>query len=555
MHLTSTIFKEKFNMNTNKYYNPKSLGSLLLGLLMVVAVSCDDHFDEVNSPSDRLTSDALDAASIGQAFAQAQYRGMWGSPGPFQLGHSLFSDIYAQYFQTTHESFDSDMYVEVGRWINGAYSDLYANSLPQLKFVEDFTQENGHEIENAMAKVWKVQMYHRITDYWGPIIYSEFGNGETSVNYDSQEDVYNNFFQILDEAIAVFEANPGVSEGLFNNHDLLFNGNVDQWLRYANSLKLRLAMRISYVDPTKAQAEAEEAVSSGVITDNADNAMIQTTGNNLNPYTIITQWGEFRMSATMESVLQGYDDPRAEEYFTPAEETGEVHGMRNGVPVTQKTRSGNNPKGSDVGQRWLPLSKGGDNYDMVVLRAPEVYFLRAEGAIRGWNMGGTALTLYNEGIRKSMQEYTDAADADINAYIASTNTPAAVTSKINPGDPMWDRGPMSDIPIAFDVAGGFERQLEQIITQKWLALYPDSPEAWAERRRTGYPVGYALITSQNDDLERTELFRRMTFVDTERSDNQAATTAAEDLLNGEDSNATRVWWDAKPIGDFPTIAP
>lgn len=546
-------------MLINKINNFKKVSTFLLGMLIVAAVACNDHFDSVNTPDDRLVAEQLDASLIGQAFAKAQYNGIWGGTGgSFQLGHSLFPDIYAQYFQTTHESFDSDRFIEVGRWINGAYVDIYANAAPQLKFVEDFTTENEHPIENAMAKVWKVQMYHRITDYWGPIIYSEFGNGETSVAYDSQEEVYNNFFQLLDEAVQVLDANAGVSETLFTGHDLIYNGNVDQWNKYANSLRLRLAIRISYVDPARAQQEAEKAINStmGVITDNADNAMVLTTPNNLNPYAVITQWGEFRMSATMESVMQGYDDPRAPEYFTPAAETGEYHGMRNGVPITRKTRSGNNPKGSDMGIRWLPLANGGENYDMVVLRAPEVYFLRAEGAIRGWNMGGTAQQLYNDGIRHSLQEYTELPDGEINDYINSTNTPAPFTSKIVPGDPMWDRAPMSDIPVAFDAGGSFERQLEQIITQKWLALYPDSPEAWAERRRTGYPVGYAIIESANDDLARTDLFRRMTFVDSEVSDNNEAVQAARDLLSGPaESNATRVWWDAKPLSDYPTIDP
>lgn len=544
-------------MTLDKLKNLKTWGSLFVGLLLVTAVACEDHFDTINTPTDRLTAEELDASLIGQAFAQAQFRGIWGGPGPFQLGHSLFSDIYAQYFQTTHESFDSDMFVEVGRWINGAYRDIYSNSAPQIKFVLDFTEENGFSVENAMAKVWAVQMFHRFADYWGPIIFSEFGSGETRVDYDSQEEAYIQFFSLLNEAITVFEANSGVTQGLFTGHDLLYNGNVDQWKRYANSLKLRLALRISYVEPNMAKSHAEAAVASGVIESNADNAMVLTTGNNLNPYAIITQWGEFRMSATMESVMQGYDDPRVSEYFIPAVATGEFQGMRNGMPIVDKTRSGNNPRGSDMGMRWRPLAQGGENYDMVVLRAPEVAFLRAEGALWGWNMDGNAQSFYEQGIRLSMQEYTDASDADINAYIASNNTPAAVQTKLDQhqGDPLWDRAPMSDIPIAWDTSGDDERNLEQIITQKWIALYPDSPNAWAERRRTGYPVGYAVITSLNPDVPRTSLVRRMTFTDAERTDNAAATAAAEALLNGPDNQATRVWWDAKPLSDFPTIAP
>lgn len=530
----------------------KSMGVCLLGVFLIIGfAACTDNFDALNTPDDRLVAEDLDASLLGQAFAQGQYFGMLGSPGPFQLKHSLFSDIYAQYFQTTHEAFDSDQFVEVGRWIDGAYGHLYASPAPQVTFVEEFTAEHGMALENAMAKVWKVQFFHRITDYWGPIIYSEFGSGETSVAYDSQQDIYANFFQLLEEAVAVFDQNRGGTSGPLAPHDLVFDGDVDKWRTYANSLRLRLAMRASYADPTLAQQQAEAAVASGVMTSNDENAMLLTTAASVNPYAIITQWGEYRMSATMESFIQGYNDPRAPEYFTPAEATGEFHGMRNGYPRGDKTRSGNNPRGSDMGTRWLPLAAGGQNYDITVLRAPEVYFLRAEGALRGWNMGGTAEEHYNEGIRMSLREYTDASDGEIEAYLNSPTIPAPFTSKVR--SPDWDMPPVADIPVAWDATGDFERNLEQIISQKWLALYPDSPEAWAERRRTGYPVGYSIILSLNPDIAENELFRRMTFVDRERSDNTAATSAAEALLNGPDANTTRIWWDAKPLSDFPSI--
>ena len=540
-------------ITVNKFNVFKIVTAFLLGLLLIALTACEDQFTDVNTPSDQLVADNLDASLIGQAFAQTQYFGTWGDAGPHQLGRSLFSDIYAQYFQTTHESFDSDRFIEVGRWINGAYGEYYSDAAPQLKLVEDYLNENNLELESAIAKVWKVHFYHRITDYWGPIIYSEFGNGETSVAYDSQEEVYNDFFRLLDEAVTVFDANAGNTQNLFSDHDLVYAGNIDQWKKFANSLRLRLAVRISYVDPARAQQEAEAAFNSGVITDSGDDALMLTNDNSPNPYRIITQWGEFRMSATMESVLQGYNDPRAAEYYTPAEATGEYHGMRNGVPITEKSRSGNNPKGADMGIRWLPASAGGTNYSLVLFKSSEVYFLRAEGALRGWNMGGTAEELYNEGIRHSMLDYTEASEEQVTAYINSQSTPAPFTSKIKPGDPMWDRAPMSDIPVDFDSGGNFERQLEQIITQKWIALYPNSVEAWAERRRTGYPVGYSVLESANQNVSRTELMRRMTFVDSEYSDNNAAVLEAVNLLNGPDNNATRVWWDAKPIADYPTI--
>src|SRR5699024_9963604 len=150
---------------------------------------------------------------------------------------------------------------------------------------------------------------------------SEFGNGETSVAYDTQEFVYNDFFEKLSEARNTLLNTDRTS--VFPENDLIFEGDVNKWLKFANSLQLRAAMRIRYVDPQKAQEKAEEAVNpanGGVMTSNTDNATITTTENNKNTYSTITDWGEFRMSATMESIMVGYNDPRVSEYFNPIEE-------------------------------------------------------------------------------------------------------------------------------------------------------------------------------------------------------------------------------------------
>jgi hypothetical protein len=519
-----------------------------LVLMPFIAGGCTDNFNALNTPENEIVASNIDANLVGQAFAQSQYRGMYGLHWQFQISTSLFADLYTQYFATTAVNFDSDQYVEVGRWIDLAWTSFYGDAAPQLKLVRDFTAENEMTLENAVANVWRVQLYHRITDYWGPIIYSEFGNGEKVVPYDTQEAVYNDFFTRLDEAIQVLESNRGGNA--FGSNDLVYGGNVDQWIRFANSLRLRLAMRVRYVDASMAQTEAEAAVAGGVIEANADNAMVLTTANNRHPYSTITDWGEFRMSSAMESVLEGYEDPRINVYFSDAVD-GDTdgddsphEGMRNGLPRTQKGAD-LNAAHSDMGTRWLNLNRGGTNPPIRVMGAAEVYFLRAEGAMLGWNMGGTAEELYNEGIRMSMSEERIGAPSDaIDAYIASTNTPIAP-------DDDWNSPALSDIPVAFDTGGSEERQLEQIITQKWLAIYPDGWEAFAEYRRTGYPRLYPIIESQSTALAEDDIFRRMTFVSSEYDTNGEAVQNATGLLDGEDANDTRLWWDAKPLSDYP----
>lgn len=544
-------------MNKNKLSILKSMGVGLIALFIVTS-GCTDGFDALNTPEHVLTADQVDGSLLGQAFARAQHSGMLGQV-MYQQCYQLFADIYSQIFATTHPNFDSDQFVEVGAWANNCKRVFYQTPAPQQHFVEEFSAENDMPIHNAMAKTWRVQMYHRITDFWGPIIYSEFGSGQVSVPYDDQESIYMNFFQTLDEAVAVFEQHAGGNA--FGTHDMMYAGDVDSWRKFANSLRLRLAMRIAYVEPGLAQQEAEKAVAAGVFETNDEQAMLITTADS---YNWISQWTyirEFAMSATMHSILNGYEDPRHEAYFAEAENRSGFWGLRNGQPAEFKGADINSDH-SFVSEAFLPSHRGaqiGHNPPNRVMNTAEVYFLRAEGALRGWNMEGTAEQLYNEGIHYSLSDRRpDLSAQEIEDYVTSQNIPVPVpttsaTARYHTDENQLLSPPVTDIPVVWEGGTSFnERGLEQIITQKWIATWYDGWELWSERRRTGYPIGYAVLNSNNENVARDELMRRMTFVTGERSANAAAVQAAEGLLNGPDNNATRLWWDAKPLGDFPT---
>jgi hypothetical protein len=520
-------------------------------------VGCTENFEELNTKPDVLLADNLDIGLLGQAFANGQMRAMTGAPGGgagnYQTGQNLFADIYAQYFANTATNFDSDRHVQVGGWTNGSWNYFYGQAAPVIKFVEDFTAANNLPLENAFAKVLKVQAYHRYTDYYGPVIYSNFGNGQTSVPYDTQESIYKNFFKELDAAVAVLKANRGGSA--FAAHDQVFNGSVDRWLTYANSLRLRLALRVKYVEPALAKSEAEKAVADGVMLTNDQSAAINTTINSRHPLWIITDWGEFRMSALMESILKGYDDPRLKVYFRTTENfrtgatTVPYSGLRNGLPRAALDQGALNRAFSDVGERWLNSGRGGSpaGPPLRMLPAAEVYFNRAEGALEGWAMGGTAKDLYEKGIEMSMTESrVGATPEQVQAYLSSTKTPAPVTYSREE----WNLPPSSDIPVAFLTTGTKEKQLEQIATQKWLALYPDGWEAWAELRRNRYPKFYPRVASDNVDVPRDRVMPRLIFVEGEYNNNRVAVEAAaqfpELTTRGGNKNSTRLWWDAKP---------
>src|SRR5260221_12086124 len=128
-------------------------------------------------------------------------------------------------------------------------------------------------------------------------------------------------------------------------------------------------------------------------------------------------------------------------------------------------------------------------------------------------MGGTGIGLYNPGLRLSLSERTSASSAQIDAYVNSTNTPVAINDK-------WNTPAMSDIPVQYLAAGSFEKKLEQIITQKWIALYPDGWEAWSERRRTGYPKGHSFINCLNPPVPKDSLIKRLVFTSSHVGNNK-----------------------------------
>lgn len=526
-------------MNMFKIYMIK-----VLAVVMVITMfnGCTGDFDEINTDPQSLTRPFLEEnpSALGQVFTHAQYFSVNGLNWRFQISQNLFSDLWCQYYATTAVNFDSDRLTQVGRWAELAWESFYEQTAPQVKLVEDLSEEFGLVGLNAVAKIWRVHAYHRITDYWGPVPYSQFGNNELEVPYDNQEDMYADFFTTLDEAVAVLSANPDLEILPVPGEDRIYGADGAKWIKFANSLRLRLAMRVRFANSSLAQDEAEKAIAAGVIENNADNAFVETSLQDMNPLNTITNWGEFRMSAAMESVLKGYEDPRIGIYFSPAAEgdsdnDGDPYeGLLNG-----QTRvglgTGQNDINSDVGQQFLPLPTG-SNPPIVVLRASEVYLLRAEGALLGWNMGGDEQDLYEEGIRQSMLEYGITDEGAIAAYVASAATPVPYA----PGTQ-----PLTDIPVAYESGGSIERRLEQIITQKWLALYPNGWEAWAELRRTGYPRQYTRVASDNPDVGPDEVPSRMVYVAREFTTNEGAVNDAIGRITGGDRNNSKVWWDQR----------
>ena len=541
-------------MNTNK--NNKLLNAFVIAIFITCFTGCTKNFDKLNTPENLITISKINSSTLGQAFANSEYWGLVGDQSGWELMHELHASIYSQIFTTTSSGFNTDQFLEVASWVNAGWNSFYSGPAVTTNFVKNYTAQNKMVAENALIRIWSVPIYERMTDFFGPIIYSQFGNGKTSVAYDSQKDIYSDFFKQLDTAIAVLKQNTTATP--FGNNDIIYQGNVNKWIVFANSLRLRLAMRIVYANPQLAQQQAEEAVAAGVMTDNTDNAMILTTPNNLNYLTRWTYINPFCMSATQESILVGFQDPRLTAFWSQGgSRTGGTmgfNGVRNGLPVILKTSALRNGSAgcSFVSKQFLPIADGGSNPPIPVMTAAEVYFLRAEGALRGWNMGGTAQEFYNDGITNSLKFWTNSSDAEIASYISSTNTPSAVPDGIVAQ--AFNTPPESNITVKYEADSGFETQLEQIITQKWINSFLSPWEAWAERRRTGYPKGYAIVASLDPTIPVTSIIRRMVFAPSEYSNNSVETNNAVKLLGGPDITMTRVWWDQKPLADYPDLS-
>jgi hypothetical protein len=501
-------------------------------LSVFVFAGCTKKYEEINTDPTRLTS--LSTDDIKGLFTRAEYMAMYSGDGSaeYQYAQGFFADLYAQYSAITATFDPTDRYNISQEWIQEQWIGTFRAMGPLVNIIKQ-TPEAEKTAMNAIARIWKVWTVHRATDYYGPFPYSYIGYDSTVIPYDKQEDIYMDLFKELQEATAALQAN--IDQASYGDADLIYHGDNTKWLKFANTLRLRLAMRISNVKPDMAKTEAEAAYAGGTLTDLADDAYLESSGVNYNGYLRQSGWNEFRMSETMESLLVGYNDPRLPKFWQPAVNTGEYNGVRNGMNTAEIVADENAPDNTSGPSDYL-LPENMSTTPSTVMYTAEAYLLRAEGALNGWEMGGTPKELYEKGIEMSLRTWGITDATEISDYINGTTPPMA------PGG-MFNTPPVSDIPVKF--ASDPEKQREQIITQKWLALFPEGHEAWAEFRRSGYPKLYPVLHNDNPALGPGQFIRRIPFLNYDRDRNGPAVEAAVDLLGGPDNIATPLWWDVR----------
>lgn len=493
---------------------------------VVFLSGCTKRFEEINTDPTRISQlEPLDVRSMfpGTIVGSLVGTNYWAS--------SLTAGLFAQQFASTQNNHSFQRYLVPNSMGSTLYKAWYLNAIAPLENIIKSTSENEPTL-NAVARIWKVFVMHRVTDTWGPVPYSHIGESGRIIEFDSQRDIYYGFFKELDEAVAALKSNP--DKPSFGEKDLIYKGDNEKWIRFANSLRLRLALRISKVEPDKAKTEAEAAVAGGVMADLADNAFREVTPNTPNGMNYQTGWNEQRMSSNFESLFVGWNDPRMTKYFAPAVSDGQFRSVRCGLTPAQQNLSQNHYNNtSNVSFKLQPENM--NTNPQTIMYTAESYFHRAEGAVYGWDMGGTAKDLYEEGIRMSMHTWEITDETVIDNYINGTTLPVALNDYFN-------TPALTDIPVRF--SDDTQKQLEQIGTQKWIAVFPEPHEAWAEMRRSGYPKMYPLINSDNADVPKEKMIRRLLFLTEEYTENPVAVANAIPLLGaGGDKESTPLWWD------------
>lgn len=510
----------------------------------IFCMACTKNFERFNSNDAGFTEDQKEydynrygiALKIIQQGVYFNYDWGKGKNWPFQMMQNLNADMFSGYmhdFMPFEAGLSNSVYNLNNSWNGTLWENIYGYILTEIKKSEDITQHTYPELF-AITKILKVEVMHRVSDIYGPIIYTHFASALTNLHPDSQAAVYQAFFNDLAQAIQLLKQES--DHAFFHKFDLLMPAgkkNLKQWIKFANSLRLRLAMRIAMADPVMAKEQALAALdpmAGGVIEMANELIAVSTNGTGYtNPLGVINNtWGEVSMNANMESILTGYNDPRLPYYFNLASEgvcKGVYKGIRQGTGF-------NHTK-----YRTHSSSTVAEHTDAILMSSAEIWFLRAEAALRGWT-AESAAHCYAQGITESFTQWGARGVAD---YLKSD---ASASDYIDAFESGYNIKAQCNVSPRWDEAATNETKLEKIITQKWIACYPDGCEAWAEQRRTGYPRLFPVLVNKSDGTIDTQIMiRRLNFPIIITTAYPSQYIMLCEKLNGADHGGTRLWWD------------
>jgi len=448
---------------------------------------------------------------------------------------------------------DEDQYNRLDATVtDGSFINAYAQELKNFQSVIDLAKPDKQEMLWGPAQVMRSLIFGYVTDVWGDVPFSQALKGDAAdaviqPAYDAQKDVYTGLFRDLKEAVDAMAAgaNPASVLPAVGTADPLYSGNRLRWQRFGNSLRARHAMRLANVDQTTARNELTAAINApgGLIASNADNAQMRWPGDGIydNPWTVNNRTrDDHRLSDRLMGVMIPYSDPRIAVYAQPTQcflaptTTGcpanppKYAGMPNALTATQAATY--SLISSRPGAVFYDIPRfcngctglSGKSFPSFVLTYAEVSFILAEARERGWITTSTAAAYYEQGIRASMAQWGVTDATAIDTYLA---LPGIAYQSGTPG-------------------------LTQIALQKWIALYSDGVEAWAEWRRTCVPgtvkPGPAAVINT--------VPRRYEYSVRDRLVNGANVDAAISR-QGPDVFTTRMYWDKSPTAAPTNTSP
>lgn len=481
--------------------NKLKIGSFAL---LLTAVSCKDltEFGDINtspnSPSQPTTSSLLTGALSSYTF------GIGATSGS---GNAMAPNMYVQHFGDI-------TYIEESRYktVFWNYTGFYTGTLNNLSTIIKLNTDDATKVTSAangsnanqiaIARILKAYMFLHITDRWGDIPYSQALKGKDNFTpgFDKQQDIYTDLFKELKEAAAQFDGGATVKG------DILLSGDAAKWKKFAASTRAIMAMRLSKIDPAKGKAELVSALADGVLTSNADNITYKylkdvNYENPLYNNYITTNRKDFALSSTFVNYLKKVSDPRLPAYGDKTI-VDTFRGVPYGVfPPTWKAQ--------DVSLAATSVRPQDGSVNIITYA--QMLFTQAEAIKLGW-ITGDAKKMYEDAIKASMEQWGTYTATSFATYIAKP-----------------------------EVAYTDAKALEYIGTQKWIALFYQGYEAWAEWRRTGYPV----LTPAPQPLNTSgQIPRRMGYPTTETTLNKVNYDAVIGR-QGADNQDTRVWWDKK----------
>ncbi len=424
-----------------------------------------------------------------------------------------------------------------------AHWNIYTGPLREIQAVIREVDESPEDINKlSVARIWKVYLFHVMTDVHGDIPYSEAlqaGDGIIQPKYDTQEDVYIDMLNELDEAANAMDP----SLPTFGSADLFYSGDTAQWQKFAYSLMLRLGMRLTEVREDLAEEYVTKAIDGGVILMDEDIARVNYSGSGtqdernpkaerlllydyFNPQANRENREGGKYSATFIDHLKETNDPRLEAIsvvWRPSEEPGKLVDMYTDPDMQEGLESGihfNTPAHFADLSEPHPNTVLNHDSPVLVMTNAEVYLLLAEAALRGWYQGSEE-EAYNNAVRAGIRQWAlfgpdGVIPADrIETYVQE-----------NP----------------YLVGGSFEEKLEQISDQKWVSLFLDHFEVHANWRRTGYP---ALVPANYPgNITGGTIPRRFIIPDSELNENEENFREALERQGVGNDFTSTVWWDS-----------